>query len=858
MDAQIGTAPLKESNPTLSSIYIREAKIYDDGMVARWKVLMDGLLLFAALFSAVVTAFIIEGYKTLSPDPSAMTVVLLYQISQQLSTITNTTELIVSLPDFGTSPTLGVITNVFWFLSLALSLTCALTATLIEQWASDYVRAIERREAPAIKARIRAYLFEGVENSNVAAIVEGTPLLLHASLFSFFIGLMFFLRPISTIMTFLAAGILAAFGIAYLSATIAPLIDTASPIRTPLTTLVLQFTFTRNLLRKASLCGLKMASLMRLQGRATALAFWKPVKTYSAVVAEKGRALTKRLSSSLARQFQQTFSRKIQLNAANMQPPSEIPECSTRIVAKQWLQPFTDIFSDNTLGTSDLDAIKESTALNDSFPEFHKREIDSLSWTLEHTTNDGEMLPFLEGIPIYVNSHWSDLHFGKPCPPPPLPWEVPDNHSLESPAHVLRTVLQHSESTFLSKLDTFVSTRWRSMTERDASAVVNAFSSLFEKKVHSHTEATQFLHDYDSSHHLWFFMKHAIQLHPSLSPAIRRLHVMAVLRCAQARGSKYNTTYDDLECWPYISVDVAVKQFRYSELRPFWDVIGSFLGFEWLNDGALTLPTAAKAATAADETNQIITLFSLCLFFWEAVPDPQGHFTDTFRHVIEDLLRYVSPLAEGSAGAQQAYSAAVFLIALALEDASSELERGMWHGMTVLVVSKLLHPLVRITDHAAGETAQRVLCSPFWLERLPDDIPSSWLDNPVFSQIICTGRLIQSLRAWYHRHLPLIPENVTTLAGLHSTTQIQLTRPLKGWLDHIFDNVADISSLFRLLGTLDEPKSVIEVQRALGKFLARPQTESNLDAAREALRELEKTASKQEFIYKALSTPDYP
>ncbi|KAJ7575046.1 hypothetical protein C8J56DRAFT_719880, partial [Mycena floridula] len=152
------------------------AKIYDEGMVARWKVLMDGLLLFAALFSAVVTAFIIEGYKTLSPDPSAMTVVLLYHISQQLSTITNTTELNISLPDLNSSPTLAIITNVFWFLSLALSLTCALTATLIEQWASDYVRTIERREAPAIKARIRAYLFEGVENSNVAAIVEGTPL----------------------------------------------------------------------------------------------------------------------------------------------------------------------------------------------------------------------------------------------------------------------------------------------------------------------------------------------------------------------------------------------------------------------------------------------------------------------------------------------------------------------------------------------------------------------------------------------------------------------------------------------------------------------------------------------------------
>ncbi|KAJ7593964.1 hypothetical protein C8J56DRAFT_424748 [Mycena floridula] len=275
MDAHIETPLSQQSNPTLSSSYVRKAKIYDEGMVARWKVLMDGLLLFAALFSAVVTAFIVESYKNLSPDSSAMTVVLLYHISQQLATVTNSTELNLALPDISTgSPKLAVITNIFWFLSLALSLTCALTATLIEQWASDYVRTIQRREAPEIQARIRAYLFEGVENSNVAAIVEGTPLLLHASLFSFFIGLVFFLHPINTAMTFLSAGILAAFGAAYLSATVAPLIDTASPIRTPLTTLVLQFSFARNWVRKTLLCSLKLGSLVKFRAQQGFWACW--------------------------------------------------------------------------------------------------------------------------------------------------------------------------------------------------------------------------------------------------------------------------------------------------------------------------------------------------------------------------------------------------------------------------------------------------------------------------------------------------------------------------------------------------------------------------------------------------------
>ncbi|KAJ7584317.1 hypothetical protein C8J56DRAFT_1166473 [Mycena floridula] len=862
MDAQIGTGPVKESNGTLPGCYVREAKIYDEGMVARWKVLMDGLLLFAALFSAVVTAFIIEGYKTLSPDPSAMTVVLLYHISQQLSTITNTTELQISLPDLNGSPTLAIITNVFWFLSLALSLTCALTATLIEQWASDYVRTIERREVPAIKARIRAYLFEGVENSNVAAIVEGTPLLLHASLFSFFIGLIFFLHPISNIITFLSAGILGVFSIAYLSATTAPLIDTASPIRTPLTTLVLQFSFARNLPRKMSLCGIKVASIVRSQVGAGALVCWKPVKTYSSVMADLGRACwkaVKKYSSVVAKmgrastarlsnwtnQIRLILSCKTEPDAAEMQPRSEIPDHSARIVTKQWLQPFTEIWSDNKLSTSNLDTIKEFTALNDSLPGFFKREIDSLSWTLEHTTNDGELLLFLEGIPIYLNSHWSDLHFG----------ELVALSSNHSPAHVLRTVLQHPESTFLSKLDTFLSTRWQSMSERDTSAVVNALSSLFGHKVHPWTEATRFLPSRYSSLFLQGFMIHAIERYPSLSPTLRRLHVMAVLRCAQARGSTYTTTSNDLNCWPYDSVRVPVASVRYSELCPFWDAIGSFLGIEWRKDSAIIVPTAAEGATAA-ETDQGIALFSLCLFFWEAVPDPQGHFTYTFHNVLEDLVNYVSPLAEGSAGAQQAYSAAALLITLALEEAYPKLERGQWYTITVDVVLEFLRPLVKVTDDAAATTAQRALCSLFSSREALENIPSSWPASPKLNQTMCARQLIESLR-W--DILPVIPENVTTLAGLHSTIQIQLTQRLKGWLTKIRpDDVQHLPSLFSLLGTLDEPKAVIEVQRALREFLITPQTENDLDAAREALEELEKTARKPEFIYKALSIPGYP
>ncbi|KAJ7584324.1 hypothetical protein C8J56DRAFT_1053775 [Mycena floridula] len=286
-------------------------------------------------------------------------------------------------------------------------------------------------------------------------------------------------------------------------------------------------------------------------------------------------------------------------------------------------------------------------------------------------------------------------------------------------------------------------------------------------------------------------------------------------------------TADNLFCWPYRSVLVSVESFRYSELRPFWDAIRSFGGIAWMDDGAVTLLTVATAA----ESNQGIALFSLCLFFWEAVPDLQGHFTDTFHGVILDLISYVSPLAEGSAAAQQAYSAAVLLIALALEEASPRLEHAEWYWSTERGVSTLLEHLVRITDDAAAETAQRVLCCPFWSTKALENIPSTWPANSKVNQTICARRLIESLGGQYRCRLSSIPKNVTSLAGLDSTTQIELTQHLREWLSEILsDDLQHIPSFFHLLGTLDEPNAVIDVQRALCKFLTKPQMEKSLDA----------------------------
>ncbi|KAJ7325415.1 hypothetical protein DFH08DRAFT_645765, partial [Mycena albidolilacea] len=84
----------------LWSVYVGEAEKYDRALFESWKSDMEGMLIFAGLFSASLTAFLIESYKTLTQDSGEMTVLLLVQISQQLATAANGTNHII--PPFAT------------------------------------------------------------------------------------------------------------------------------------------------------------------------------------------------------------------------------------------------------------------------------------------------------------------------------------------------------------------------------------------------------------------------------------------------------------------------------------------------------------------------------------------------------------------------------------------------------------------------------------------------------------------------------------------------------------------------------------------------------------------------------------
>ncbi|KII89361.1 hypothetical protein PLICRDRAFT_175554 [Plicaturopsis crispa FD-325 SS-3] len=67
--------------------YLEEATQHDRDNITGWNQNMDVILIFAALFSAILTAFIIEFYKNLQPDPQQTTAELLLNITQILQAL---------------------------------------------------------------------------------------------------------------------------------------------------------------------------------------------------------------------------------------------------------------------------------------------------------------------------------------------------------------------------------------------------------------------------------------------------------------------------------------------------------------------------------------------------------------------------------------------------------------------------------------------------------------------------------------------------------------------------------------------------------------------------------------------------
>jgi Family of unknown function (DUF6535) len=135
-------------------------------------------------------------------------------------------------------PKYAVWANSLWFLSLTISLTCAMVATLLQQWSRRYLRITQpARYSPHDRARIRAFYADGVNKMRLAWAVGVLPTLIHLSLFLFLSGLLIYLFNVNH-SVFLAVVWWVGVSIAvYLAITFMPTFRLYSPYYTPLTSI---------------------------------------------------------------------------------------------------------------------------------------------------------------------------------------------------------------------------------------------------------------------------------------------------------------------------------------------------------------------------------------------------------------------------------------------------------------------------------------------------------------------------------------------------------------------------------------------------------------------------------------------
>jgi hypothetical protein len=124
--------------------------------------------------------------------------------------------------------------NIFWVLSLGLSVICALAATLVQQWARKYLLATQLPSYPQHRARVRTYLFQGVLRFRLGAVANTVPFLLHASVFLFFAGLVEFLFQVNNALAYVLLGVVLFGGKVYFILTIIPFFYRNCPYMTPM------------------------------------------------------------------------------------------------------------------------------------------------------------------------------------------------------------------------------------------------------------------------------------------------------------------------------------------------------------------------------------------------------------------------------------------------------------------------------------------------------------------------------------------------------------------------------------------------------------------------------------------------
>ncbi|KAH9054561.1 hypothetical protein EDB83DRAFT_1124026 [Lactarius deliciosus] len=149
-----GESNFSDGSGALFAMYNEMSEEEDKKMAESWKADADGILVFTGLFSAAVAALVAVSIQDLRPNSQDTSAFYLQSIYQLLAdpnrTAVSIPPALANPPPFS-PPSYAVWVNSLWFLSLAISLSCGLLATLLQRWARRYIKITQTRRRSEAK-----------------------------------------------------------------------------------------------------------------------------------------------------------------------------------------------------------------------------------------------------------------------------------------------------------------------------------------------------------------------------------------------------------------------------------------------------------------------------------------------------------------------------------------------------------------------------------------------------------------------------------------------------------------------------------------------------------------------------------
>ncbi|KAJ7245503.1 hypothetical protein C8J57DRAFT_1524220 [Mycena rebaudengoi] len=223
--------PARDKEATFWNAYKTLSEEYDREFHKKYGTDLDTSLIFAGLFSAVSSAFIIQIQPELQQDPNEVTQqllrILIHNANPSLFSGIDLTE-----PNSGAT-TIVIIVQSLLYASLFSTLLAALLAVLGKQWLMHY-DAAGSRGTLAERGLECQQKYDGLQKWKFTLVMEMFPLLLQLALLLFSAALSVYLLTISHPIAIIVIALTSLGTLAYISLLVSATVYPDSPFQTPL------------------------------------------------------------------------------------------------------------------------------------------------------------------------------------------------------------------------------------------------------------------------------------------------------------------------------------------------------------------------------------------------------------------------------------------------------------------------------------------------------------------------------------------------------------------------------------------------------------------------------------------------